>query len=162
MSILFSIFIQPYIFSVVVFISKISDLIFKKKMIYVLCVGLILKSAFDTYQTATFFNYDSRNLAKNLYSHLNLNTDNDFVARPSSLMYHDGCNSHRFLHYNYVMFHSYWGNEEYLSFQNKVDLFKELSIWLNIYNITLKAYFDNNIDCLAWHIADNNDEYHFD
>ena len=133
-------------------------------MIYIFLLGLVLKSAFDSQQTAALFNTRRNNIfledKDKMKKYVYIRNDVDSNLTPSSFMYYDGCKVHRFLHNKFTMFYSFWAHNN-LTFTDKVDIFKELSVWLYGYNITLNANFIDEIDS-AWCVTMYNYEFHFD
>ena len=54
---------------------------------------------------------------------------------------------------DWVMWQGYWGSADNRTLDSKIAVFVDMVAWLNDYNITLRADFNNIYDWKAWHEA---------
>jgi hypothetical protein len=125
-------------------------------MFLIACFSLVLRSSFDTTQTAIFLSGStkaSNNLimqqvvGETIYSYLR-HEDN---LSPSLLVYsHDEIQA-RFVHYNYTVIRCFWNTV--FDTSSKVTVMRDMIEWLDSYNTTLNAHLIEADDFLAWNIA---------
>jgi hypothetical protein len=58
-----------------------------------------------------------------------------------------------FTNSDWVMWQGYWGLDTARSLESKIAVFVDMAQWLENYNITLRADFNNIPDWKAWHEA---------
>lgn len=126
-------------------------------------MSLILHSAFDYRQSYALLSPEqikkSDSVLKKIYPKFD-------ELSPRLMIYHDNIQdiTHKFIHYNFTMVESLWG--EKIKTDEKIAVFKEMRAWLTTYNQTLKGIFENDDDLLAWNVASyveyESGENHFD
>ena len=130
-------------------------------------LGLVLHSAFDYKQSHSLLSPEqikkSDLVLKKIEHIYNHDKYDKLSSRPRLMIYYENTEdiTHKFIHYNFTMVESVWGSK--IATDEKIAVFKEMRAWLNKYNQTLKAFFENDNDLLAWHVASyDSGEHHFD
>ena len=137
-----------------------------------LVLGIVLRSSFDAKQSSIILSPKEVGPSTILINGIVGKKICDFLLLsktpipPSLLVHHDDSSdtTHMFLHYNYTIFRSFWGSD-YIAINEKINVFTDMTCWLNDYNQTLKGVFQDEQDYLAWNIAsfiDDGGEYHYD